>query len=102
MGQWARRSAFTIMAHGRTYLSKAWDDRVGCAVIVDVFRALAGQPHPNMVYGVGTVQEEVGLRGARTSAHYVEPDVGLVLEVGLAGDLPDHKPEESAWRSTAP
>ncbi len=90
------RSAFTVMAGGRTYMSKAWDDRIGCAVIVDVFRALAEQAHPNMLYGVGTVQEEVGLRGARTSAHLVDPDVGLVLEAALAGDLPDMKPEEAA------
>jgi len=90
------RTSFTVLAGGKTYLAKAWDDRVGCALIVEVFRALAGQPHPNTLYGVGTVQEEVGLRGARTSAFSVDPDVGLVLEVGLAGDLPDMKPEESA------
>lgn len=90
------RSSFTVLAGGKTYLSKAWDDRVGCALIVEAFRALAGQPHPNTVYGVGTVQEEVGLRGARTSAMAVNPDVALVLEVGLAGDLPDIKPEECA------
>jgi endoglucanase len=90
------RSSFTILANGKAYLSKAWDDRVGCALIADTFRGLAGQPHPNTVYGVGTVQEEVGLRGARTSAYCVDPDVGLVLEVGLAGDLPDIKPEECA------
>lgn len=90
------RSSFARLADGKTYLSKAWDDRVGCAVIVDVFRALAGQPHPNTLYGAGTVQEEVGLRGARTSVYGVDPDVALVLEVGLAGDLPDIKPEESS------
>jgi putative aminopeptidase FrvX len=88
------RSSFTILAGGKTYLSKAWDNRVGCALVVEAFRALAGQPHPNTLYGVGTVQEEVGLRGARTSAWSVEPDLGLVMEVGLAGDLPDMKPEE--------
>lgn len=89
------RSSFTIMADGKSYMSKAWDNRIGCAVMVDVLKALAGQPHPNTVYGVGTVQEEVGLRGARTSAHVVDPDVALIMEVGLAGDLPDMKPEES-------
>ncbi|MDI7277397.1 MAG: M42 family metallopeptidase [Anaerolineae bacterium] len=90
------RSEFTIVGTGRAYLAKAWDDRVGCALIVDVFRALAGQPHPNTVYGVGTVQEEVGVRGARTSAFAIAPDVGIVLEVGLACDLPDMKAEECA------
>lgn len=92
------RTEFTILAGGKNYLSKAWDNRVGCALVVEAFRALKGQPHPNTLYGVGTVQEEVGLRGARTSAHHVDPDVGLVLEVSLAGDLPDMKPEESATK----
>ncbi len=92
------RTEFTIMAGGKTYLSKAWDNRIGCAMIVEAFRALNGQPHPNTVYGVGTVQEEVGLRGARTSAYAVDPDVGLVLEVGIAGDVPDMKPEEGVGR----
>ncbi len=89
------RTSFTVLANGKTYLAKAWDDRVGIAAFVEVFRALAGQPHPNTLYGVGTVQEEVGLRGARTSGWAVDPDVVLVMEVGLAGDLPDMKPEES-------
>ncbi len=88
------RGRFTVLANGRTYLSKAWDDRVGCALIVETFRALAGTPHPNTVYGAGTVQEEVGLRGARTSAHCVDPDVALILEVGLASDLPDISPDQ--------
>ncbi len=92
------RSSFTVLAGGKAYLSKAWDDRAGCALIVDTFRALAGQPHPNTLYGVGTVQEETGLRGARTSAHVVDPDVAIVVEVSLAGDLPDIKPEECASR----
>ncbi|HOG47730.1 MAG TPA: M42 family metallopeptidase [Anaerolineae bacterium] len=92
------RTEFTVLAGGTTYLSKAWDNRVGCALVVAAFRALKGRPHANTLYGVGTVQEEVGLRGARTSAHAVDPDVGLVMEVAIAGDLPDMKPEEGATR----
>ncbi len=88
------RTSFTVLAGGKSYLAKAWDDRIGCALIVAAFRALAGQPHPNMLYGVGTVQEEVGLRGARTSAFCVNPDVALIMEVGLASDLPDIPSEE--------
>lgn len=87
------RTAFTVMMNGKAYLSKAWDNRIGCAMVVEVFRALAKEPHPNTLYGVGTVQEEVGLRGARTSAFAVDPDVGLIMEVALAGDLPDMPPE---------
>jgi endoglucanase len=45
---------------------------------------------------VGTVQEEVGLRGAKTSAHLISPDVALILEVDIAGDVPGIEPEQSA------
>jgi len=76
-------------------LAKAWDDRVGVALFMDVIRALKGIKHPNTVYGVGTVQEEVGTRGARTSAFAVDPDVCLVAEVGIAADTPGIKPEEA-------
>lgn len=86
---------FTIGGTGKTYLAKAFDDRVGCALLVDVIKKLTGQKHRNTVYGVGTVQEEVGLRGARTSSWVVDPDVGLTMEVGVAGDVPDVKKEDA-------
>ena len=44
--------------------------------------------HPNEVYGVGTVQEEVGLRGAKTAAHTIQPDIAFGVDVGIAGDTP--------------
>jgi endoglucanase len=86
---------FTVLGTGKTYLGKAFDDRIGCALVVDVIKSLVKQRHPNTVYGVGTVQEEVGLRGARTSSWVVEPDVGLTMEVGVAGDVPDVKKEDA-------
>ncbi len=89
-------SDFAILANPRTYMAKAWDDRVGCALFIQAIQRLADEPHPNTVYGVGTVQEEVGLRGAKTSAHVVSPDVAIILEVDIAGDVPGIKPEESA------
>jgi len=87
---------FTIMAPGKTYLGKAWDDRLGCALFIQTFERLQGKDHPNTLYGVGTVMEEVGLRGAKTSAHNVNPDVAIILEVDIAGDVPGIKPEESS------
>jgi endoglucanase len=82
-------SEFTIMAPAKkTYMAKAFDDRIGCALIVGVMRELAGKSHPNTVYGVATVQEEVGTRGARTSAESVEPDVAFALDVSPIGDIP--------------
>jgi putative aminopeptidase FrvX len=89
-------SEFTIMADPKWYLSKAFDNRLGCALAIEALRRSAADGHPNALYAVGTVQEEVGLRGAKTSAHMISPDVALILEVDIAGDVPGIKPEESA------
>jgi endoglucanase len=87
---------FQVMANGKSYLGKAFDDRVGVALVVDVLRHYANAPHPNTIYGVATVMEEVGTRGAKTAAELVNPDVAIVLEVDLCGDVPGIKPEESS------
>ncbi|MBC7259384.1 MAG: M42 family metallopeptidase [Chloroflexi bacterium] len=87
-------SAFTPLAGGKTYLAKAWDDRVGCALFVQALQRLASEEHPNTVYGVGTVQEEVGLRGAKTTAYVVNPDVAIILESDIAYDVPGMKQDE--------
>jgi putative aminopeptidase FrvX len=95
-------SEFSRMGNPKTYLAKALDDRVGCAVFMQVMTELAGDPGgsgmPNIVYGVGTVQEEVGTRGAATSVELVKPDVAIVLEADIAGDVPGIKPEECATK----
>ncbi len=88
-------ASFEIMANPKVYVSKAFDDRVGVAVAIETLRALQGVEHPNTVYGVATVQEEVGLRGAATAPWSVEPDVAIILEVDIAGDTPGIKPEEA-------
>lgn len=88
-------SKFTPLAGGKSYLAKAWDDRVGCALIVQAMQSAKEQGHPNTLYGVGTVQEEVGLRGAKTSAEIVNPDVALILESDIPGDVPGIEVEES-------
>ncbi len=94
--------AFTEVAAGRTTLAcgKAFDDRVGAFIAAEVVRALKEGKidHPNTVIGAATVQEEVGLRGARTSAHVVQPDVCLTLEVDIAGDVPGIEPHEAPTR----
>lgn len=81
-------SSFEILKNGKSYLSKAWDDRIGCAIFIEVFKNLSLTGHPNTVYGVGTVQEEIGLRGAETSVDVICPDVAFALEVGIANDVP--------------
>jgi len=87
---------FRILANPKTYLSKAFDDRVGCAAMVQVMQELLTAGHPNALYGAATVMEEVGLRGATTSVELVNPDVAIVLESDIAGDVPDIKEEECA------
>jgi len=73
---------------GRTATGKAFDDRAGCAVLVELLR---GARFPFDFYGVFTVQEEVGLRGARVAASAVEPDCAFVLEGTVCDDLPKDK-----------
>ena len=89
-------SPFTRMGNENILMSKAWDDRIGCALFVDLMHRLTDREHPNTVYGVGTVQEEVGLRGAQTSVDMVKPDVGIALEVSIAGDMPGVKDDEAS------
>jgi len=89
-------SEFTPLADGKRYMAKAWDDRVGCALTIQALHLLKAQGHPNTLYGVGTVQEEVGLRGAKTSAEVVDPDVAIILESDIPGDVPGIEEEESA------
>jgi endoglucanase len=86
---------FTVMAGGRKLLAKAWDDRAGAAVMVRVLETFRGAAHPNTVIGCGTVQEEVGLRGAKTVPATADPDIAIVLEVALSADSPGIKPEET-------
>ncbi len=65
---------------------KAFDDRAGCAMLLDV---LAGGPYPCDVVAAFTTQEEVGLRGAQVAARALQPDVAFALETTTANDLPD-------------
>lgn len=86
---------FQVMSNGKCYLSKAFDDRVGVALIVSTLKALQPIDHPNTVFGAATVLEETYLGGAQTCAEVIKPDVAIILESGIAGDVPGVKPEES-------
>ncbi|HHY38465.1 MAG TPA: M42 family metallopeptidase [Clostridia bacterium] len=87
-------SPFSAMKQASVFQGKAFDDRLGCAGLVEVVRQLGNEKHPNIVFAVGTVQEEVGTRGAATSAWVVNPDVAVILEVGIAQDVPGMKESE--------
>jgi endoglucanase len=86
---------FTVMNNEKMLLAKAWDNRIGCAIAIDVLKHLKGIDHPNVVYGVGNVQEEVGLRGAKTAAAKIQPDIGFAVDVGIAGDTPGVSEKEA-------
>ncbi len=89
------RADFVVLANGKSYLSKAFDDRVGIAIMLQALEALQEKAHPNTVYGVATVQEEVGVRGAHTSVWAVEPDIAIVLESDIAGDIPGVREDQA-------
>lgn len=76
------------LSNKKYLLGKAWDNRVGCAAVIDVLNNLQNEEHNNVYFGVGTVQEEVGLRGARTSAQKINPDIGIALDTTIAYDFP--------------
>lgn len=78
-------------------IGKAFDDRIGAWTAAEAVRMLSEKriKHPNTVVGAATTQEEVGLRGARTTAYVSKPDVCLTLEVDIAGDVPGIEPNEA-------
>lgn len=71
---------------GNRLVSKAMDDRIGVAVLIETLRTLENSPHE--LYFVFSTQEEVGLRGATTSAYGIDPDIGIAVDVTLTGDTP--------------
>lgn len=79
---------------GKRMLAPNFDDRIGCAVLVQVLREI--KQTPNEIIAVFTVQEEVGVRGAKVSGFSVDPDLVLALDVTAAGDLPEVKVSPSA------
>ena len=88
-------SPFTVMNGTGNYLAKGWDDRVGCAVVVEAMRRLNNAQHPNQIFWTITTQEEVGLRGAHTAADVVKPDLAIAIEGGITGDVFGGVPEET-------
>ncbi len=80
----------TFAVNENMVISKALDDRAGCAVLIETARAL--KDNNNEIYYVFTTQEEVGLRGAKTAAYAVNPDLAIVVDVTNPGDTPNAKP----------
>lgn len=92
-------SQFEMCKNYKSFMSKALDDRVGCAMIVEIFRELNNCDHHGTIYGVMTVHEEVGLRGAATSVSVVKPDLAIILDVTVATDTPDISDNDVATKT---
>lgn len=75
---------------GNRLIAQNFDDRIGCAVLVQTVKELTETSHE--VYAVFTVQEEVGLRGATTSAFGIAPDIAIAIDVTATGDTPEAHP----------
>lgn len=85
--------SFVELENGRRLLAKAWDNRYGCIMGLEVLEALKDiELDVNLVVGA-TVQEEVGLRGAMTAGYLVKPDVAIVFDCSPANDATGKKEE---------
>ncbi|MFD1362297.1 M42 family metallopeptidase [Lentibacillus salinarum] len=78
---------FTPMANDKKILAKAWDNRYGCGLSVELLKELQGETVPNQLYSGATVQEEVGLRGAKVAANMIQPDIFFALDASPANDM---------------
>ena len=81
-------SRFTPMRKKGLFMAKAFDNRVGVALMIESLQELSSEDTPNSLIGLATVQEEVGIRGAETASRVTRPDVAIVLEGAPADDTP--------------
>lgn len=81
---------FELIKDGSVAMGKAFDNRVGVFTVMEVLRLLKERDiqHPNLVVGAATVQEEVGIRGAKTTIATVKPDLAFAIDVDIAADVP--------------
>ena len=86
-------SPFTLLLDKKIVMGKAFDDRTGAFVAALACKKLKEEKivHPNTVIGAATTQEEVGARGARTMSHVSDPDVAIICETAISGDVPGSK-----------
>lgn len=82
---------FTPMANEKKIMAKAWDNRYGCGLAIELLKELQHQTVPNVLYSGATVQEEVGLRGAQVAAQMIAPDIFYALDASPANDMSGDK-----------
>lgn len=86
-------SPFTPMANSKKIMAKAWDNRYGCGLAIELLKEVQNEQLPNELYAGATVQEEVGLRGAKTAANMIQPDIFYALDASPANDMSGSKKE---------
>lgn len=84
---------FTLTADKKKIIAKAWDDRYGCGLAIELLKELKDEKLPNTLFCGATVQEEVGTRGAETAANLIKPDIFLALDASPANDITGDKTE---------
>ncbi|PFJ19534.1 peptidase M28 [Bacillus cereus] len=82
---------FTPMANEKKIMAKAWDNRYGCGLAIELLKELKDETLSNTLYSGATVQEEVGLRGAQTAANMIQPDIFYALDASPANDASGDK-----------
>ena len=87
---------FYFTEDNKKIVSKAWDNRFGCGLAIEVMRYACSHKHPNNIYCGATVQEEVGSRGATTLSNMIEPDLFLAFDVTTATDCMPQNPKTSS------
>ncbi len=80
------RNLYTTTKDGKKHISKAWDDRFGCAMALEILETLKSESLPIQLYAGATVQEEAGLRGAKTATARIEPDVFIAVDCSPCQD----------------
>lgn len=86
-------SPFTPMANDKKIMAKAWDNRYGCGLAIELLRELKDEKLPNELFSGATVMEEVGLRGSLTAANMINPDIFFALDASPANDANGNKNE---------
>ncbi len=85
---------FSEMLDDNFLIGKAFDNRIGCYIVTEVLRSLKEETLDCDLYAVGTVQEEIGCRGAKTAANLINPNIAIAIDTGIAGDTPGSNPKK--------
>jgi len=84
-----------VLNQTEVVLGKAWDNRVSCAVLIETMNRLKDVATDATIIAAFTVQEEVGLRGAKTATYVAKPDLGFAIDVTMSNDLPGLPKQET-------